>query len=336
MRKIKDVQVKYFYRHPSPKYHSIENVFDLVSENLPKDIIPEKYTMKTPSKGLFNRIVSLFEAFLNRGDINHITGDISYLTLILSGKTTIVTFHDLESIERKSKVKTWLLKFFWIKLPARKAAVITTISEHTKNKLIEWTGVKSNKVKVIYNPLSPSFRFSPSEFNVKKPVILVAGTKSNKNLEGIVKAVKGLSCSLIILGKLSKIQQKTLDINGIEYRNMFNVSYDKVIDLYKSCDLLCFPSFYEGFGLPIIEAQAIGRPVITSNYGAMKEIAGDAAMFVDPNKTDQISDAINTLTNDREIRDNLIHKGLKNIRRFEAVEIARQYAELYKDCMRAD
>jgi glycosyltransferase involved in cell wall biosynthesis len=328
---VKDIKVKYFYRHPSPKYHSIENVFNLVIENLPLNVKSDKYILKKSGKGLFNRLFSLYEVFTNKGSINHITGDISYIALALPGKRTIVTFHDLESIERKSRIKTWLLKIFWIKLPVRKAAMITAISEHTKNKLIKWTGVNSNKIKVIYNPLSPNFKFLLNDFNAEKPVILVAGTKSNKNLEGIVKAVKGLSCSLIILGKLTKLQQNILATNGIEYKNLFNISHDKVIDLYKCCDLLCFPSFYEGFGLPIIEAQAIGRPVITSNYGAMKEIAGDAALFVDPTRTEQISDAINVLINSREIRGNLIRKGLENVRRFEAVEVSREYAEVYKN-----
>ncbi len=324
------IHVKFFLRHPYPCFHSIENVFKQIVDSLPGSITTEKYNLKKKEKGIFNRIFSLIDVYLNRGFINHITGHVTYIVLALPKNRTIVTFHDLESIDRRSKLKTWLLILFWVKIPAKKCKIITTISEHTRDEIIRITGVKPEKVKVIYDPLPNGLIYTPKEFCSAKPNILVVGTKINKNLEGVVAAVKGISCRLTIIGKLSEIQVKLLNDNSIEYKNLFNISYDTIIDTYKRCDILCFSSFYEGFGMPIIEAQAIGRPVITSNYGAMKEVADDAALFVDPAKVEQISKAIITLIYDRKLRDSLIQKGLENIKRFEAKVIAEQYAELYK------
>ena len=323
------IPVIFFFRRSENYFYSIENVFNRVIECLPDWIASEKYYLKRKEKGIFNRFLTLKDVFLNKGFINHITGHVTYLVLVLPKKKTIVTFHDLESIDRKSRIKKWILTLIWIKLPAKKCKIITTISEHTKDKIVKVARIKPEKVKVIYDPLPDGLTFTPKEFSTTKPNILVVGTKKNKNLEGIVKALESVKCRLTVIGKLSIKQVELLKNSNLDYENLFDLPYSEIIDVYKRCDILCFPSFYEGFGLPIIEAQAIGRPVITSYYGAMKEIAGDAALFVDPMKTEQISEAIVTLIHDRRLRDSLIQKGLENINRFEPKVIAEQYADLY-------
>ena len=104
----------------------------------------------------------------------------------------------------------------------------------------------------------------------------------------------------------------------------------KILDAYKRCDMLCFPSFYEGFGLPIIEAQAIGRPVITSNFGAMKEVAGDGALLVCPDNIDEIQQAIEQIIIDEELRKKLVEKGLNNVERYKAENVVERYVEVYR------
>lgn len=322
-----------FFRHQRNGFFSIEKVFDIVLNYLPSGINYRCHFLKKNSNGFFKLISNSIGSFLHRNKVNHITGDVTYIANLLPGRRTIITFHDLESLERKSRLKSLFLKYFWIILPSRKCEIITVISEHTKKKLLDMTRVNSSKVRVIYDPLPNGLNYLPKEFNKAKPVILVMGTKPNKNLEGVIKAVGTIKCSLLIVGRLSQKQILALAEFGTEYENIYDVAYEKIIDSYIRSDILCFPSFYEGFGLPIIEAQAVGRPVITSNFGAMKEISAESALLVNPLDPHQITEAINKIICNQEFRESLIKAGRKNIERFEGINISLKYAEIYRELL---
>ena len=324
------MQVTYFFRKPQPAYHSIERVFDLVIKNLPDTIQPRVYKLKNGEKGVVSRLMALWEVWKNRGPINHITGDISYVALALPKKGLIITFHDLESLERKTVWRNVFLKWLWIKWPAQRAQKVTVISEHTKQKLLQCTGIADQKVVVIPNPLPGAFVYTPKEFNEDDPEILAIGTKYNKNLEGTIRALEGIKCRLAIIGKLSEEQRQLLREKRINYKNYVGLSDEEMIARYKAYDILCFPSFFEGFGMPIIEAQAIGRPVITSNYGAMKEVAGEGALLVNPENIGDIRQKVVELIENMKLRDGLIAKGRLNAERYEARVVGENYGALYK------
>ena len=323
-------QITYFFRKPQPQYHSIERVFGIVMKGLMKKIEVKKYYLQNGEKGILSRFKALLEVRHEAGEMNHITGDISYVALALPKKGLVVTFHDLESLERSNRIKSFFLKWLWVILPARRAEKITVISEHTKRKVIEWSGVDSKKIFVIPNPLPDGFNHTQKEFNSHKPIILAMGTKANKNLEGIISAVQHIRCQLIISGKLTENQNKLLKESNIEFENLTGATDEQIIDAYKRCDLLCFPSFFEGFGMPIIEAQSMGRPVITSNQGAMMEIAGDGALLVNPNNTHEIYNAIKTLMLNNDIRNDLVEKGKKNAERFTPEKVVEHYLRMYE------
>ena len=325
----KKIKVTYFFRKPRPQYHSIERVFGLIIDNLSEEITPTVYKLSGGEKGFFSRIKALWEVRRNRGFINHITGDISYIALVLPKKRLIITFHDLESLERKDGIRSKVLKWFWVVVPARRAKLITVISNHTRDKLVEWTGVSESKIKVIPNPLPDGFVYTPKTINHEKPLILAVGTKPNKNLEGTIRALEGVSCKLLIVGLLTGRQLGLLKEKGVEYENLTGASDEQIIDAYKRCDILCFPSFFEGFGMPIIEAQAVGRAVITSSYGAMREVAGDGALLVDPNYHEEIGACLKMLICDDELRMQLVEKGLLNSKMHNPVIVAGRYAEIY-------
>ncbi len=120
-----------------------------------------------------------------------------------------------------------------------------------------------------------------------------------------------------------------MDEYKIEYEGFVNLSEEQLFEKYKDCDLLFFASTYEGFGMPIMEANIVGRPVITSNLYSMPEVAGNAALLVDP-FNDDIRNGILKIINEDSLRDDLITKGFKNADRFTLENIAEDYLQLYK------
>jgi glycosyltransferase involved in cell wall biosynthesis len=153
---------------------------------------------------------------------------------------------------------------------------------------------------------------------------------ANKNLMRVFAALEQLDVKLRILGHLNVEQKAALKRHKLAFKNLRDLTQQEVVEAYRRSTLLLFPSTHEGFGMPIIEAQSLGIPVITSNREPMKSIAGDAALLVDPDDTEHIRLAVERLTRDVDLRHRLIKAGLANCQRFEAGAIANQYAELYR------
>ena len=108
------------------------------------------------------------------------------------------------------------------------------------------------------------------------------GTKPNKNLDRIVKALKGIHCKLVVVGALTDEQKKLIVDTGVDLENHVNLDDAAIGRQYQAADVVMFVSTYEGFGLPILEAQAAGRPLITSRRSPMQEVAGPGSCLVDP------------------------------------------------------
>lgn len=326
----KELRVVYFFRKPFSDYFSIEELFRFIQSALPSDIHFESYYLKKFSKGLIDRLLSCFEVISKQGDINHITGDVHFISLLMQKKKTVLTIHDLEVLKRIKGLSRFIIKLFWFTLPAIRVKNITVISEFTKQELLKEINVNPDKIVVIHNAISPGINFSPKAFNHDKPTILHIGTAHNKNLERLIEAIDGLNVKLTILGHLLDHHAALLQKYHIDFENYFSLPYQHVIKRYQEADIVSFVSLYEGFGLPIIEANAIGRPVITSTITSMPEVAGDAALLVNPENVAEIRAAIVSLINDEALRTELIEKGKLNVRRFQPAFIAQQYAGLYR------
>ena len=145
----------------------------------------------------------------------------------------------------------------------------------------------------------------------------------------VINAVEEIDCQLNIIGQLSESQVTLLNDKAIDYRNFFNLSKEEMLKQYIDSDILLFASTYEGFGIPIIEANAVGRPVITSSIEPMKCVAADSALLVNPFKEEDIKEAILKLLNDEKLRADLVKKGLENAKKYRAKYIAEQYMEVY-------
>jgi len=207
---------------------------------------------------------------------------------------------------------------------------ITVISESTKQELLRYLRCDPNKITVIHCSISDEFAAWPKAFDDATPRILQVGTKSNKNLPRVAEALQGLPCRLAIIGPLSAEQVNALERYGIDYENYIGLSREALLAQYHQADLVMFASLYEGFGLPIVEANAVGRPVITSRLYSMPEVGGDAACYVDPYDVAAIRAAVEKIIHDAEYRQQLIENGYRNVERFRLPAVAAEYAALYR------
>lgn len=310
---------------------SIETSFERMMEAFPNEGRFElrKFTSTYFSNGLLPRLRGIFEARRHRGDVNHVTGDVHYLVLGLPGDRTVLTIHDCGFMRHPRALARAVLKWLWLDVPVRHCKYVTAVSEATKSDIIRYTGCAPEKVVVIPTIIADCFRRDDRPFDSQCPRILHIGLAPNKNFERHVAALAGMNCHLHIIGKLEPWHERLLAGNGIRYSSEYNISAADMQRVYAECDLLLFASTLEGFGMPILEAQTVGRPVVTSNLSSMPEIAGNAACLVDPMDVESIRAGIMKVIQDAAYRDSLVVAGFENVRRFSAERVAAQYKALY-------
>ncbi len=270
---------------------------------------------------------------LNDCDLIHQTGDIHYAILGVWRRPVVLTVPDLRFLEEARGLKRFLFWWLWLYLPCLRANQVTVISEFTKARLLALCRVKPAKVRVIPCCVAPEFIAMPKSWPSGKPRLLQVGTTDNKNLTRLVEACAGLPIQLAILGKLTAAQRESLDRYRVDYEEFCNLPKDQVVALYAASDLVVFVSSYEGFGIPILEAQAVGRPVLTSDLSPMREVAGGGALLVDPFNHEAIRLGILRLLGDAGLREKLVAEGFRNVCQYSASAVALQYAAVYREVM---
>jgi len=325
------VRVTHYHRKPEATHFSIERVFADVRKYLPEGIKPRVIEAPLHSRGLWRRLYIAVHATFFQGDVNHVTGDIHFLTIFLGKRRTLLTVCDLVSVRRLRGLRRWVFLLFWYRLPIRRCAVVSVISAETKAELLEYVHVCPDKVRVVHCPVSTAFEAKPKAFQAERPTILHIGTGKNKNLERVAEALSGISCHLRVVGRISDAQRLVLEHYNVPYSSVSNISDAEVLREYQACDMVVFASTYEGFGLPIVEAQATGRPVVTSSVSSMPEVAGDAACLVDPFDVASIRAGIRRVMEDTDYRNLLVQRGFANVERFRAAHIASEYTAIYRE-----
>ncbi len=262
----------------------------------------------------------------------------------------IITIHDC-AYDRFKESDTFQTQAYFklmFYLTTKLFLKIITVSNFSKNEIVELYKINPDKIEVIYEgvPELPEVNENFIEktlykFNINKPYFLYIGSwRPRKNLPGLIKAFrlfreKGFDYLLVIGGRKDK---RFLDLEREIKNNQLDrkviltdtLSRKEIASFYKKAKALTFPSFYEGFGLPVLEAQSLGIPVLTSNNSSLPEVAGNAALYVNPYNVEEITNGMEKLAKDENLREDLIKKGFENIKRFSWEKAAKETLEVLR------
>jgi len=272
----------------------------------------KKEVLKIPDRSFWGRKFIIdnvyLPAFFRKNKIDVFHRAVGYTMPNNKNVFKILTVHDLRTLTIGDRYLMQDINLY--KKTLSNIDMCVTVSECTKRDLIKHLGLDETKIKVVYLGVDERYRVLEKEhidevkskFGITKPFFLSVGSVPRKNIGGIIRGFAGckhrndyqlvLNCRMDI--EKYKELCSTLGVRGnVVFVN--NVSDEDLVALFNACHCFVFPSLYEGFGLPILEAMKCGAPVLTSNISACPEVTGDAALIVDPNNIDEISDALNEI-----------------------------------------
>ena len=319
-----------------------------------------------------NRLLDFSSRFFNYPKIDKLLKGVDvffsphiFFSALLKNCPSVITFHDL-SFEIHPEFYS-RSKNFWHfsmnpKKLAKRAAKIIAVSESTRDDLVNFYGIEPGKIKVVYSGINRNWKLEignwklnqvKKKYNLPERYILYLGTlEPRKNIIGLIKAFEELkrifrnppnpilqrgNLKLVIAGAKGWLCEdifeavKNSPVKDEIIFTGFVKDHDKPV-LYKLADLFVYPSFYEGFGFPPLEAMAGGTPVITSNFSSLPEATGGAAITVDPYNIDQLALAMKNVLGDEGLRDKLIEKGFERVKKFSWERCARETLETLLSC----
>jgi glycosyltransferase involved in cell wall biosynthesis len=262
----------------------------------------------------------------------------------------VVTIHDLIFLRYPNLYSFFDRKIHFLKFKyaAQKSDIVVAISEQTKNDIITYLGISEDKIKVIYQGCDPVYKENYSEnektevikrFHLPQKFILNVGTiETRKNAFLIVKAIQGTTIPLVLVGRKTAYC-KEIDL-FISENNMQNqviyihkISQNDLAILYQTATIFVYPSIFEGFGIPIIEALYSKTPVITTNSGVFPEAGGPDSIYVNPNKVSEMRDAILEQFNNEALCLAIAAKGYDFVQKFNDAVIAKNWQNLYESLL---
>jgi glycosyltransferase involved in cell wall biosynthesis len=323
------------------------------SESIPTPPTWRLRSLWTPSRHRFERPLLAVELFGSRLDVLHCP-DIASPVRLLTSRRTAITVHDVAYLKYPEVLTPESQRYFGQIGPAVEAAdVVIAVSENTKRDLMAFLDAPDEKIVVI--PEAPDPDYQPQEQSAVEPVLtrcevrapyfLFVGTiEPKKNLANLLRAYsafRGLNRSngplpsLVVAGRKGWLYAQALGLAD-ELRIAEHVRFlgfvprPDLIALYSGAVALTYPSLYEGFGLPVLEAMACGTPVITSNVSSLPEVAGDAALCAPPTDVDALTEALSRVWSSAELRSELRRKGFARAKQFSWEKTAEQTLAVYQ------
>ncbi|MFV0344669.1 MAG: glycosyltransferase family 4 protein [Bacteroidales bacterium] len=298
----------------------------------------DNYWKKQICKHVDNESIEVFHGLANE------------LPIIKDSKCKrIVTIHDLAFMKEKggSGAVDKFLNNKKISEACTNADHIIAVSKQTKEDLITLLKVPAHKISVIYQAVTTIHR-NAEEMNIhgskirelglpENYLLYVGAIEPHKNIEAILRAIKQTDEKhhLLIAGRKSGHTKSIMELaDNLNLSERIHILHDldneSIVGLYKNCSMVILPSFHEGFGLPIVEAQCHNAPIITSEGGCFEEAGGDAAIYINPHNPESLTEAIDKLYSDSTLREELIRKGEENIKRFDSKTLTKQVLDLYQ------
>jgi glycosyltransferase involved in cell wall biosynthesis len=334
-----DRETNYFLYSPHPQ--SLDRCDPLPGNFVRRHVRPAPSVLRIPF-GMPARTIS------DRADVLHVT----YVAPPLSPTPVVATVHDISYVlfPETFSARDKLILGSLVPRTLRTARAIITVSESSKRDIIKCYRTPPDKIAVVYQPIAPAFRRLPRDagqeararLGVQGPFILAVGNlQPRKNLPRLIRAYAQLrrrgdySGRLVLVGrsrwKESSVYQEVRAL-GLEQDVILTgyVPEDDVVALLNCADVFVYPSLYEGFGLPPLEAMACGCPVVTGNTSSLPEVVGDAGLMVDPSSVDALAGAIAHVTSDDELRRTLVAHGMTRVARFSAELAAHRTLEVYR------
>jgi glycosyltransferase involved in cell wall biosynthesis len=325
-----------------------------VSEQGAGEWLPERFEVRHVSSNPFKRLGWDLGRAVHRDkpDILHV----QYTSPLFAGHVpTVLTVHDVSFLEQPqyfTASRCFQLRRT-VSRSVKRAACILTVSEFSRDCILRHYDIPSEKIRVIPNAANPDFRIVGREkaiaesrhlLHFNEPFLLTVGDlQPRKNHIGLIEAFTRLVTEypqfphhLVLAGKETWFAPKVREAamaSGVAGRIHFTgfVSDAELLSLYNACDCLVYPSFYEGFGLPIVEAMACGRPVACSNTSAMPEVADGAGLLFDPSHPASIMRAMRDVLLDSELRGRMERLGIQRAAQFTWQKSARATLEVYHE-----
>lgn len=275
-----------------------------------------------------------------KGDVLFCPANIAPVFVPLS-KKLVLTIHDVAFL---TYPKSFSLLFriyyrFIVPINVKRAAVIITVSQSSKSEIEKYYTAAIGKIEVIHLGVGCRYKVLPG-VKKKKQILYVGSMNERKNFTGILKAFSLMNNSdykLVMAGNFSSnfaLDKNARKLLAVSVRNkniqfITSVSDDELVRLYNESEVFVFPSFYEGFGLPVLEAMACGTPVVCSNCFSLPEVGKDAVIYCNPNDIEDIKEKIELIINNKMLQTNMIHMGLARAKIFIWEKSADRHLELF-------
>lgn len=309
--------------------------------DLPKESSNWRYRIIGPRK-MWTLFSLSLEFLLKRSKPDVFLSPTHYLPLF-SPSRSLISILDVSYIHFPQLFKPKDLNQLrdWTKFSSRKAKGVFTISQASKDDIIKEYGIPGYKIAITYPGIKTAAKTElkglsmedlKTKYNLKRDYVLYVGTlQPRKNVVRLIEAFSKIknSADLVIVGKKGWLYEEILEAPrkyNIENKVKFleSVSDEDLPAFYKNAVCFVLPSLYEGFGLPVLEAMKYGCPVITSNISSLPEAGGDAALYVDPENTDEITKNLELLLKDKTLREKLIKKGYEQVKKFSWEKTAKE------------